>query len=150
MDQNSSKPRIYIDKRGNWFQDGIKITHIWTYLSNNKNLDVDENGNFFVDEGRGRVYVDVEDTPFVVKMVFRKNGEFFLNINDQTVEKLDFKTLETGDSNVLYVKIKEGKFDARFTRQAYYEFMKSVEYENGKYFIRNNGKRFEIENRSAE
>lgn len=148
MTTNNKNPRIFIDKRGNWFQDGIKITHIWTYLSNNRNLDVDEDGNFFVDEGTGRVDVEVEDTPFVVKMVHRKNGQFFLNINDQTVEKLDFDTLVTGDNNVLYVKIKDRKFDARFTRSAYYEFMKSVDYEDGEYFVENNGLKHRIESRS--
>ena len=45
--QQSKDPRIFIDSRGRWFQDGIRITHRWTYLENNKNLDVDENGRFF-------------------------------------------------------------------------------------------------------
>ena len=88
MNSENKKPRIFIDKNGNWFQDGLKITHRWTYLENNKNLDVDEEGSFFVDEGYGRVYVEVEDTPFVVKMINRTNGNFMAVLNDETVEQL--------------------------------------------------------------
>jgi hypothetical protein len=75
MGSENKKPRIFIDKKGNWFQDGIKITHHWTYLENNRNLDNDKDGRFFVDDGYGRVYVEVEDTPFVVKMVNKIKGK---------------------------------------------------------------------------
>lgn len=145
---NNRKPKIFIDKRGNWFQDGIKITHIWTYLSNNKNLDIDNNGKFFVDEGNGRFYVEVEDTPFVVKMVYRNKDHFLVKLNDLTLEKLNFKTLYTGKENVLYVKVKKNKFDARFTRAAYYELMKNVVFENENYFIENEGEKLILEDKS--
>ncbi|MGH7884581.1 MAG: hypothetical protein ACRENO_02660 [Thermodesulfobacteriota bacterium] len=146
--ENNKKPRIFIDKRGNWFQDGIKITHIWTYLSNNKNLDADDKGNFFIDEGTGRFYVEVEDTPFVVKMVYRNKDHFLIKLNDLTLEKLNFKTLFIGNENVLYVKVKNNKFDARFTRAAYYELMKNVAFENGNYFIENEGAKLTLKDES--
>ena len=69
-------PKIFIDKQGNWFQDGIKITHKWTYLANNRNLHMDKEGNFYIDEGWKKVHVEVEDTPFVVKMVDKKGMDF--------------------------------------------------------------------------
>lgn len=139
-----TKPRIFIDKRGNWFQDGIKITHIWTYLSNNKNLDVDENGRFYVDDGSGKIYVEVEDTPFVVKMVHKEKNGFIVRLNDQSEEKLNFKTLFIGKENVLYIRVKNNKFKARFTQAAYYELMKNVETENNTYYIESEGTRFKI------
>lgn len=143
-------PRIFIDKRGNWYQDGIKITHIWTYLANNKNLDIDEQGRFFVDEGTGRMFVEVEDTPFVVKMVHKVNGSFYIRLNDQSDEKLDFNTLDIGNENVLYTEVKNGKFNARFTRPAYYELMKYVELENQNYYIESDGEKHKISKELAE
>jgi len=48
------KPRIFIDKEGNWFQDGTPILHRWTYLYNNRLLQKDDQDRYFIDEGRGK------------------------------------------------------------------------------------------------
>ena len=83
----NKKPRIFIDKNGRWFQDGIRITHRWTYLANNKNLNIDADGKLYVNEGKyGRLYVETEDTPFVIKIVDKRNDRFYSILNDETVE----------------------------------------------------------------
>lgn len=138
------KPRIFIDKRGNWYQDGIKITHKWTYLANNNNLDIDSDGRFFVDEGRGKMYVEVEDTPFVIKMVDKVNNHFRIILNDQTEEKLEFGNLYFDVNNVPYTKVKNGRFKARFLSPAYYELMKYAEFDNNDFFILENGEKHKI------
>lgn len=136
--------RIYIDNRGNWYQDGIKITHRWTYLANNKNLQKDEDGDFYVDEGMGKIYVKVEDTPFVVRMVDKRNGDFHLLLNDETEELLEPENLYLSRENIPYTKVKNGKFKARFTRPAYYELAKhAVEEEDG-FYLHFGDKRFKI------
>ena len=136
MTKATLKSRIFINKRGDWFQDGIKITHKWTYLTNNKNLNIDSEGRYFVDEGTGKIYVDVEDTPFVVKMVNKKNDKFFIQLNDETNEKLDFESLEFDEKNIPYVTVKNGKFRARFITAAYYELIRFAEtHENEIYII---------------
>lgn len=141
MTTESKNPRIFIDKNGNWFQDGLKITHRWTYLENNRNLDIDEEGSFFVDEGRGRVYADVEDTPFVIKMVNRKDDKYFLVLNDETVEELIPEDITVCSGNVPYTSVKNNKFKARFTSRAYYEIAKHItQEEDGFYIAANDGK----------
>ncbi|MGB3728919.1 MAG: hypothetical protein WBA70_06705, partial [Thermodesulfobacteriota bacterium] len=60
-EQEEIKYRFLIDKRGNWFQDGIKIQHRITYLYNNKLLKRDEEGHYYLDEGSGKLYIKVED-----------------------------------------------------------------------------------------
>jgi len=127
--------RFFIDKSGNWYQDGIRIRHRGTYLYNNRLLDVDGEGRFFVDEGSGRLYAEVEDAPFVVKMVHRRGDEFFLTLNDETEELLDFGSLRMSGENVPYASVKNGRFEARFSRPAYYELMKSADKEGNDYFI---------------
>jgi len=137
--QDQTKPRFFIDKRGNWFQDGIKIQHRLTYLYNNKLLKCDEDGRFYLDEGSGKLYIKVEDTPFVVKMVDKKREDFYIILNDETREKLDLNTLSINDENIPYAKVKDGEFDARFTRPAYYEFMKYLKKEGDNYYITSKG-----------
>lgn len=136
--------RIYIDNRGNWYQDGILISHRWTYLENNRNLDIDSNGEYFIDEGMGKMYVEVEDTPFVVKMVDFKNDRIHLILNDETTELLDVNDLFLNEHNIPYTHVKNGKFKARLLRPAYYELMKmAVEEEDGFYIV-NQGEKFRI------
>lgn len=129
------KPRIFIDKEGNWFQDGIPILHRWTYLYNNKLLQKDEQGRYFIDEGRGKIYITVEDTPFVIKNIEITNSNLILILNDESQEKLKFDTLYLNADNIPYVKVKDGRFDARFSRPAYYEIMKLLGHEDNKYFL---------------
>jgi len=141
MSKEEIKYRFLIDKRGNWFQDRIKIRHRITYLYNNKLLKRDEEGRYYLDEGSGKLYIEVEDTPFVVKMVKKMGKDFFIILNDETQEKLDLETLTINSENIPYAKIKQGKFDARFTRAAYYEFMKYLKKEGENYYIMSNGEK---------
>ena len=133
--------RFLIDKRGNWFQDGIKIQHRLTYLYNNKLLKRDEEGNYYLDEGSGKLYIKVEDTPFVVKMIDKKGDDFYIILNDETQEKLDLNTLSINNENIPYAKVKNTEFDARFTRPAYYEFMKDLIREDDNFYIMSNEKK---------
>ncbi len=141
MSKEEIKYRFLIDKRGNWFQDGIKIQHRITYLYNNKLLKRDEEGRFYLDEGSGKLYIKVEDTPFVVKMVDKRGEDFYIILNDETQEKLDLNTLSINNENIPYAKVKNGEFEARFTRPAYYEFMKDLIRENDDFYIMSNEKK---------
>lgn len=134
--------RFFIDKTGNWFQDGIRIRHRGTYLYNNRLLDIDEQGRLYLDEGSGKLYVEVEDTPFVVKMVHRRGEDFYLRLNDETEERLDFGSLIINRDNVPYIKVKNKRFDARLSRPAYYELMKYAEKEGKDYFITAGGVKY--------
>ena len=142
MTKYKTKPKIFIDKRGNWFQDGIKITHKWTYLTNNKNLHKDSEGTYYVDEGTGKIQVEVEDTPFVVKMIEKNDDKFYLKLNDETEEKLEFETLKFNKENIPYVKVKNNEFTARFNSAAYYELMKYVENDQDELYISEIGKKY--------
>src|SRR5713101_2959413 len=133
------QPRIYIDKEGNWYQDGIPILHRWTYLYNNKLLRRDEEGRYYIDEGRGRVYAHVEDTPYVVKMIDKRTDGLYLILNDETEEKLNFNALWMNEENIPYTEVKNGEFEARFSRPAYYEFTKYLIQEGDGFYIEVDG-----------
>ncbi len=142
--EGAAKPRIFIDKQGHWFQDGIPVRHRWTYLYNNRLLTRDEEGRYYIDEGRGKVYAHVEDTPFVVKMIDKREDGIYLILNDETEEKLDFRTLRLNEENIPYTKVKGGAFDARFNRPAYYEITKCLKEESGQYYLELGDKRYRI------
>jgi uncharacterized protein len=133
--EDKFQPRIYIDKEGNWYQDGIPILHRRTYLYNNKLLRRDQEGRYHIDDGRGRVYVQVEDTPYVVKMIDKRTDGFYLILNDETEERLDFNALWMNEENIPYIKVKNREFEARFSRPAYYEITKYLKQEGDKFYI---------------
>jgi len=132
---NTTKARIYIDKEGNWYQDGYPLVHRRTYLYNNKLLKRDENGRYYIDEGRGRVYAEIEDTPFVIKDVsVNKEGQPIITLNDETSEIMDISTLLI-KHNIPYIKVKNGEFTARFNRPSYYRLAELIQKEEDKYYI---------------
>ena len=140
--RESKEPRIFIDSRGRWFHDGVRITHRWTYLENNKNLDVDADGRLFVEEQGSRVYAECEDTPFVVTMVGKTEDGFSVRLNDESREKLDFTTLTIAEQNIPYIKVKNGKFEARLLRAAYYELMKHAEKDGKGFYLESGGSKY--------
>jgi uncharacterized protein len=144
MEKKPDEPRVFIDNRGNWFQDGIKIQHRLTYLYNNQLLDRDEEGRYFLDDGSCRLYVRVEDTPFVVKMLRKEGEDYYITLNDETEEKLNLETLRINNENIPYTKVKNGKFDARFTRPAYYELMKYAVQEGEGFYIESKGQKHHL------
>ena len=95
-----------------------------------------------------RCTVDVEDTAFVVWGVrFRDEGQterFLLHLSDDTREPLVPETLYVRKDNVLYCKVKQGRFPARFHRPAYYQLAQYVEEENGAFFLPLQGQKHPI------
>ncbi|MGQ0792741.1 MAG: hypothetical protein ACT4NX_01485 [Deltaproteobacteria bacterium] len=142
---NATRARLFIDKDGNWHQDGILIRHRWTYLHNNKLLDRDGDGRYFVDEGSGKLYVEIEDTPYIVKMVDRReDGFYYAILNDETDERLDLPSVRLNSENIAYARVKAGRFDARFSRPAYYEFAKRLAHDGEDFFIEQDGVKYAI------
>ena len=86
------KPRFYVDKECNWFQDGKPITHKRIYIYNYKNL-IKDNDLFYVSEGNSKAYVYFEDKPFIVKRVNYIGDKIIILLNDFTEEELDMESL---------------------------------------------------------
>src|SRR6266851_2542769 len=78
-------------------------------------------GSYYLQVAEERAPIAVEDTPYVVRSVADDGkGGFILMLNDEEREPLDPATLEVGKDNVLYCRVKQGEFRARFLRNAYY------------------------------
>ncbi len=121
-------PRLHIDREGGWFAEEGEITHPGILDNLRQNLCVDQDGHF-LQAGPVRVPVDVEDTPFVVVRVEREDPGLILTLNDLTREALHPETLGMGEGQVPRCRVKNGRFDARFSRAATYQLLQLVEYD---------------------
>lgn len=146
---------LRIDKEGRWFFRDEEITHRKTYLLYCRNLTRDESGQIILRIGREQCPVEVEDAPFVVKTLEfvpaegREPKSIGLILNDETREQLHPETLRIGPGNVLYCRVRSGKFEARFSRGAYQlliPFVRHDEKEN-RFFITIDGRAYDLSHR---
>ena len=151
MAENDLPPcLITIDKEGRWFHKGAEMIHREFIGLFYQHMAIDSLGRYIIEMGEDRCYVDVEDTPFVVRRaVFKEpdqdnNERFILFLSDDNQEELSPDTLFVGKGNVLYCKVKNRTFPARFNRAAYYQLGEYIKEENGKYFLALKGEKYII------
>lgn len=148
---------IRIDKEGVWYYKGAHMFRKEILSVFFEHLRIDECGKYLIELGEERCYLDVEDTAFIVAAVYKTqlpdNGRAQIDIllNDDSCEKLEMQSLYVGRNNVLYCRVKEGKFTARFSRNSYYQLAEFIEQsENGNnYFINLNGEKYIINSNQA-
>ena len=137
---------IYIDKEGRWFHEGAEMIHREFIRLFYQHIEIDPQGRYIISWRGERCYVEVEDTPFVVWRVIRKDGasRFILYLSDDSQEDLKPDTLYVGEKNVLYCKVKDGAFIARFNRPSYYQLAEHIVEEDGRYFLPHDGEKYLI------
>lgn len=121
---------IKIDKNGVWFYNGIEMFRKDIVKLFYDHLKRDESGNYFIELGNDLSVIEVEDVPYVVKAVYKTDKYIEILLNDSTTEKLDPSTLRVGAENILYCSVRKGKFEARFSRAAYYQIAEFIEYKS--------------------
>jgi uncharacterized protein len=143
---------IKIDKDGLWYYKGAHMFRKEILSIFFDHLKIDECGNYLIELGPERCYIEVEDTAFVVTAVYKTTSpgshtqQIEVLLNDETCEILDMNSLQTGGDNVLYCRVKKGRFDARFTRKAYYQLAEFIEAsdDNDNFYISLNGEKYFI------
>ncbi len=131
---------IYIDKDGKWFHNGAEMINRGIVLDFYSHLTVDDSGMYLINRGNETCFVEVEDTPFIVRRVEFEGGagddeRVILSLIDDTKETLAPETITVGEDNCLYCKIKQGLFRARFSRAAYYQLASRIKEEGDKYYL---------------
>lgn len=157
IDQEENVPpcMIYIDGEGKWYHEGAEMIHREFIHLFYENMFLDAKGRYLIRWGGKICFVDVEDTAFVVRRVVFEAGQggeedrFLLFLSDDMQEALLPETLSLGPENVMYCRVKEGRFPARFNRSAYYQLAGHVEEEDGRFFIPLNGKQYPLEEKVA-
>jgi uncharacterized protein len=127
--------RISFRHDGNWYSGDERIDHQRIALLFSKSIRRDKYGQYFLQVADERAPITVEDTPYVVKDVDQdEHGSFTITTNDEVRELLDPATLEIGDNDVLYCKVKDGAYRARFLRSAYYHLADHFMSDDGETF----------------
>ncbi|MDD5724283.1 MAG: DUF1285 domain-containing protein [Syntrophales bacterium] len=145
---------IRVDKEGAWYHEGALMFRKDILKVFFENLRKDEQGRYRIEFKGDKFLIEVEDTPIVVEAVVKHaasdhEGEYIeISLSDFTSERLDPSTLRMNAENVLYCDIKQGMFEARFLRAAYYQITEFMEHDAKKdsYFIPLSGKNYYIDN----
>ena len=141
---------IFINKEGRWYYKGAEMIHRDFIRLFYKHMELNSQGRYVINWNGQRCWVDVEDTAFVVRRVTFKagtgaqNAQYLLHLSDDTGEPLAPDTLFVGQGNVLYCKVKNRSFPARFVRAAYYQLAEYIEEEGEIYYLTLNGKKYSI------
>lgn len=124
---------IKIDKDGIWYYRGAHMFRKEILSTFFEHLKMDDCGEYFIELNEEIYFLDVEDTAFVVTAVCKtkapSNGheQLVVKISDDCMEPLDLDTLTIGKNNIMYCRIKDRKFPARFMRKSYYQLAEFIE-----------------------
>jgi hypothetical protein len=138
--------KISFRRDGNWYTDEERIDNPRIALLFSRSIARNPDGSYFLQIGDERAAITVEDTPYVVKSVEGDaQAGFTVVLNDDSHEALDASSLEVGADNVLYCQVKNGRFQARFLRPAYYHLSECLGMDDdGNFFFTVAGKRYPV------
>ncbi|MEW6266113.1 MAG: hypothetical protein AB1641_23815 [Thermodesulfobacteriota bacterium] len=127
---------IHVDKDGRLWHLGAEMINLGINRLLLEHVDLDEKGRYVIDYQGQRCFIEVEDTLFVVARVDALGEEdgaspWLITLNDGTTEQLDPTTLTQSPDNVLYARVKNGRFPARFLRPSYYQLAERVKEKDG-------------------
>jgi hypothetical protein len=120
-------PDFRVDTEGDWYDGTVQITHPGVLANLRGNIRHDAGGYFI--QTRVRIPVRVDDAPFVVTRVERRDDGLRLLLNDGTAEGLDPATLRLGPGDIPYAAVKQRAFEARFNRAAAWQLLTLAEYD---------------------
>ncbi len=142
---------IFVSKEGKWFHEGAEIIHRPIFLWMIQSLEKTEDGLFIVHLNNQKCFLEVEDTPLVVRQVdlipegLEEQAHIRITLNDESREILDPGTLSISSESVLYCTVKNGQFPARFLRPAYYQIAENITEDNsGGFVLKLNDKEYPI------
>ncbi|RPH71652.1 MAG: DUF1285 domain-containing protein [Myxococcaceae bacterium] len=109
---------LVLDRELNWIHDGERITHPKIIEAFNQGLVPTGDGRFQLRLGNDWAYVTVEGAAYRVNAIDTDDSRVYLRLSDRTGEALDTSTLSLGDDGVLTARVKGGRAEARFSRDA--------------------------------
>ena len=120
-------PDLRVSRDGVWYDDEVEVTHPGVLANLRGNLRRDAQGYFI--QTRARIPVIVEDVPWIVTRLERTGDVLSVLLNDGTREAIDPATLRIGAGDVPYCAVKDGAFEARFSRAAAFQLLGLADYD---------------------
>jgi uncharacterized protein len=109
---------LVLDRDLNWIHDGERISHPKIIEAFNQGLVPTDDGRFQLRLGNDWAYVTVEGAAYRVNAIDTDDTRIYLRLSDRTGETLDPSSLRLGDDEVLSARVKAGRAEARFSRDA--------------------------------
>ena len=137
-------PDLRIDREGDWYDEGIQVTHPGILANLRSNLQKDVSGYFI--QTRVRIPVMVDDAPWVVTRLERRGETLHAILNDGAEERIDPATVRLGVGDVPYCRVKAGAFEARFSRAATFQLLALADYDesSGRGALRLGGREYPV------
>lgn len=140
-----SSGKISFRRDGRWYNDEEPINNARIAKLFSRCLRRTDDGRWQIAMADERAFVEIEDTPWVVTSVGGDAARgFTIRLNDDSEEPLDPASLTVGDANVLYTRVKDGGYAARFLRPAYYQLAPAITEIDDRFFLTASGARHEI------
>jgi len=118
-DGRSRESTIRLDAEGRFWHEGELVAHsgmqqaFATWIGRHP-----DDGRYILNNGYDWTYFAVDDVPFFVRTLRIATDEVRLLLSDGSEEPLDPTTLAVGDRGAVYVRVKNGAFEARFSPEA--------------------------------
>ncbi|HKQ68006.1 MAG TPA: hypothetical protein VJT73_01640 [Polyangiaceae bacterium] len=145
----SRESTIRLDAEGSFWHDGERVDHealakaMHGWITRHP-----DDGRYILSNGYDWTYFRVDDVPYIVRAIALLPEAVVLKLSDETEERLSPETLCVGPADALYARVKNGQFEARFSRHAQASLGPIVEEgEHGKAALRVGGERFEVPER---
>jgi len=137
-------PDLRVDVDGEWFDEGVQVTHPGILANLRGNLRRDGEGYFI--QTRVRIAVRVDDVPWVVTRLERRGERLHGVLNDGSEETIDPSTFRLGDGDVPYCRVKNGAFEARLSRAATFQLWALADYDeaSGRGALRLGGREYPL------
>ncbi|HMJ15829.1 MAG TPA: hypothetical protein VK524_30645 [Polyangiaceae bacterium] len=146
----SRESSIRLDGVGKFWHDGEPVAHpgmaraFASWIARHP-----DDGRFILSNGYDWSYFSVDDVPFFVLTLQVAGEDVSVLLSDGSEEPLAADTLQVGSQDALYVRVKGGSFEARFTPAAQAALAPLlVEGPNGEPVLEIAGKRYSIRERS--
>jgi len=140
-----SSGKISFRRDGRWYSDDEPINNARIAKLFSKCLKQVDDGRWQIAMADERAFVEIQDTPWVVTSVAGDAARgFTIRLNDDTEEPLATDALTVGEANVLYTRVKDGRYVARFLRPAYYQLAPALAEHDGRFVLETAGRRIEI------
>ena len=135
---------IQVSDQGELFHQGAPIIHPAVRELIFQSVLLDDDGVYLLKVDGQTCQLEVADTFYVVTAIKVQGEKITLILNDGEKETLDGPTLRVGKGDVLYCRVKQGAFPARFTRAAYYSLAEMVEQDGGGFCLALGPKKYPI------
>jgi hypothetical protein len=140
-----SSGTISFRRDGRWYSDDEPINNARIAKLFSRCLTQRDDGRWQIAMADERAFVEIDDTPWVVTSLAGDAATgFTIRLNDDSEEPLDPATLSVGAANVLYTRVKNGRYPARFLRPAYYQLAPAIAERDGRFLLETAGRHHEI------